>query len=382
MKIVLVNVNSFGGNYSYSLALAKAYSNDIRVESCTLVVPENALKEDISNKVSWELLGCNDQPSIENKWFRKIHYIYRAIVGPIKIWWYLLNLPKSIVIFNDYEQFSAPFWVPLYLILKTKHSFGIILHDPDRDAYMKWRPLSVWTMKCVMSLPQVAFYHEYLPNKSYYHKSIPFISIPHGIYHNESFDVNLYNQLFNWKGDQILWCIPGNIRDEKNYLMIIQALKNHPESKLLIAGKPSSSKVDVELYKTESKKVGVENQILWVEKFLTEAELQSVVKVSDLILLYYKESFVSQSGILNLIAPHKKKVLTSKINSALSHTVAKNDIGLCVGLDASELEYALRVLEKEDSTLRHKNWDNYMKEHSWDSHVKLVLDSFINLGKR
>ncbi|MFN8416228.1 MAG: glycosyltransferase [Cytophagaceae bacterium] len=376
MRVVLVNVNSFGGNFSYSLALAKAYSEKKEVESCTLIVPKNTYIQNISEKVFWKPILCNDQPTIQNKWLRRFHFVYRALIGPMKLWWYLLMLPRSVVVFNDYEQATTLFWVPFFLILKRKHSLGVILHDPDRDAYMRWKPLSVLTMKCFMRIPHVAFYHEYLPSKSYYRISIPFVNVPHGVYLHGLYDKKLFDDILFWKGNASLWVIPGNIREEKNYLAIIRALKKHPNSKLLIAGKLSSSRVNIDLYKTEAVKEMVSERIMWIEKFLSEEEFQSVIKVSDIVLLYYKDSFVSQSGILNIIAPHKKRLLTSKINSALSNMVAKYSLGVRAELNDEKLSSALAQLENEDNNNKTNNWDTYMNENSWKAHVEIALGFF------
>jgi glycosyltransferase involved in cell wall biosynthesis len=372
MNIVILNTNSFGGNYEYSRCLAKAYLVNKDVESCLVLIPENAAQEEdhLFKKVL-----ISDHSPIKNKLFKKLYFLFRSVLNPIRTYQYLKKVPSSLVIFNDFEQISSFIWVPLFRKLKNKHHFTVILHDPDRDEYVPIKALSIYTMKRVMSIMNSALYHEVLPDREYYNRDIPKIKIPHGIYFHESFDKECLARLQSQKGDNFLIGILGNIREEKNYELVIDALTQVKKVKLLIAGNASSSKVSIEKYKQQINRLELEDRVIWLQKFMSDDEFQAAIKSCDVVLLYYKSTFTSQSGVLNLIAPHKKWIIVSDVPSALRETVKTFGLGSIVPLSLAALVSELNMMGKEERAGYEKAWMNYMNYASWDNHVQIVLDA-------
>jgi len=371
MRIVILNTNSFGGNYEYSRCIANEYVKHTDVTSCVVLIPENA---DNREDTVFKKVLISDILKTDSVLLRKVYFIYRSIVNPINVYRYLKNQPASTVLFNDYEQITSILWVPLFKRLKRKHTFAVILHDPDRDNYFPFKWLSAYTMHAVMRIMDIAFYHGYLPDKKYYTFNIPKVEIPHGLYVHETFDTDLYNLLVKRKGVSHLMGVIGNIRDEKNYTLLIESLLDLPNAILVIAGSPSNSDVPIHVYKKQIEQLGLEHQVIWIEKRLSDDEIQSVILACDLILLYYKHSFTSQSGILNLIAPHKKKLIVSDGTSALTRTVDTFKIGVVVPI--SKESFVHSVLNLFDETNKDEHivmWDNYLAYASWKSNVDTVL---------
>ncbi|WP_018343054.1 glycosyltransferase [Cytophaga aurantiaca] len=380
MRIIVLNTNSFGGNYEYSRCIANEYIKHKDVSSCVVLVPENASnKEDeIFKKVL-----ISDVLKIKSVLLRKGYFIYRSIINPLKVYRYLKNQPASVVLFNDYEQITSIFWTPLFKGLKKKHVFAVILHDPDRDNYLPFKWLSEYTMHKVMRIMDIAFYHKYLPDKKYYAFNIPKIDIPHGLYIHETFDHELHNLLVQKKGSSQLMGVIGNIRDEKNYTLLIDSLLDLPQMILVIAGNPSNSDVSIDVYKKQIEQLGLEDQVIWIEKRLSDDEIQSVIIACDLILLYYKHSFTSQSGILNLIAPHKKKLIVSDGTSALTRTVEKFKIGEVVPMNKEAfVGSVLNVLDLNNKDAHIAMWDEYLEYASWKSNVDTVLKHVNSLSDK
>lgn len=371
MRIVILNTNSFGGNYEYSRCIANEYVKHADVTSCVVLIPENA---DNREDAVFKKVLISDILKTNFVLLRKAYFIYRSIVNPFNVYRYLKNQPASTVLFNDYEQITSILWVPLFKRLKRKHTFAVILHDPDRDNYFPFKWLSAYTMRAVMRIMDIAFYHGYLPDKKYYEFNIPKVEIPHGLYVHETFDIDLYNLLVKRKGEFYLMGIIGNIRDEKNYTLLIESLLDLPNAILVIAGSPSNSDVPIRVYKKQIEQLGLEQQVIWIEKRLTDDEIQSVILACDLILLYYKHSFTSQSGILNLIAPHKKKLIVSDGTSALTQTVDMFKIGDVVPISKESFVHSvLNIFDVTNKDAHIVMWDSYLKYASWKLNVDTVL---------
>lgn len=368
-RVVIYESSSFGGNYRYAQELVEAYKRHPEVEFTALIVPRNA---DAISSASKKIL-MNDQPR-GSAIKKKLMFLLRTFFNPVLFLCWLTKQQSSIVIFNDFEQLSSPFWVPWFKLFARKHQFCIVLHDPDRDAYPPNRVVSGLTMKCLLWLCRTALYHEYLPPKSYYSSSkVRFLSIPHGLYPQPAADSVLLQQLIAQKGSKILLSILGNIRVEKNYEQAIRCLVDLPDCLLLIAGKPSNSTMNVNVLKELSLHLGVDDRVIWLVRYLTEAELTASIEATDVCLLNYLPSFTSQSGLINMYAPFRKKVIISEIESGLSLLNKRFSFGaFCNPLDDQSFIAAVQNVRKQDYE---DFWSGYLQYASWDNQVNLILNT-------
>jgi glycosyltransferase involved in cell wall biosynthesis len=377
MQILIYEPSSFGGCFEYSKEILAAYQNHPEVEDCTLVIPKNACIKNLGAKS----VLITDKLRFNSRILRKLHFLYRNFINPFILFFLLLKKKdKTVVLFNDFEQISAPLWAGMFrLFFSGKHIFAVILHDPDRDGYPPSKALSTFCMRRMMSLMDFAFYHGYLPDKPYYtsNPNTRYIDIPHGIYELPDADPVLSEKLSKMKTDGAYFLsILGNIRDQKNYSLTISTLPFLPKAFLIIAGAPSHSGVDVERYKETAKKLGVENRVIWIEKFLSEHEIASVIDCSDTIMLNYAKDFTSQSGIFNLIAPFKKQMIISKGKSSLCYTAEKFQLGTLVEPDDhNSLIFSIKT-HIEDRKQHNVNWDAYLGYASWKNLVDLTLTAF------
>lgn len=374
MKILLYNTNSFGGNYEYSLALARAYQVQDQVESVQVIVPKNA---DAEGRHIRKVLKPDVSP-YRNPLCRKVNFLYRSVFNPLSFYRLLKKENASVVIFNDFDQISALIWAPFFRKLRRKHLFAAILHDPDRDKFLPSRWLSALTMRQVMSVMNIAFYHGFLPSKDYYERpGLVKQLVPHGIYPPALPDASFLQQILSaCKGFKLLGIL-GNIREEKNYILVLETLKRLPDCMLLVAGELANSGVREETYINAIQELGINNRVIWIRKYLTDKEMNAAIIACDVILLYYKSSFKSQSGILNKIAPYNKRLVVSNIESSLTSSVRSNGIGVIAEPENTDaLEAAICValsLEECEVSLA---WQKYSENASWEGHVKLAIDCF------
>ena len=282
MEILIYNPNSFGGNYEYALCLLKAY-NEQRGVSCKIVLPK------ICRLAEGNMEGIllSDTHSFQNRILKKLYFIYRSLLNPL-IFFFLVKKLKNVdcIIFNDFDQLTAPVWAPLFRFLLPKVKKVVILHDPDRDDYLPNKRLSGFSMQSVMSCMDIALYHEILPEKTYYsEKKLIYKKVPHGLYQlapKENHKLNKEIDFF--KKDKKVLSIIGNIRDEKNYELIISALSDLPEVCLLIAGKVASSSVDLAGYQRLAENSGVTDRVFWLTHYLNESEMQTIIRKRSLSL--------------------------------------------------------------------------------------------------
>ncbi|OZV69237.1 hypothetical protein CA834_07210 [Winogradskyella aurantia] len=290
---------------------------------------------------------------------------------------HLLFKKSSIVVFNDFDQLTAFIWVPLFYLLRLKHRFAVILHDPDRDAYFSFKGLSGLTMRCIMSLMDWGMYHEVLPNKWYYNNNVRYFSIPHGLYETSKTENKVLSaELKTLQSKSTVCTILGNIRREKNYEMAILALQKCNNLHLLIAGQNASSAYSIEHLKTLAKVHNVAHQITWVNKYLTDAEMNSVLKHTDVLLLNYARSFTSQSGILNMAAPFAPHLLVSKTESALYQICQQFRLADFIPADDPKaLEEKFLEWDKNQVPLA-ANWEAYSAYASWAHNIEITLKHF------
>lgn len=377
MRIILYNSSSFGGCFDYGRELVKAYQTHKEVTSCEWWVPVNS---ELPESTSIRKLFLGDKPSVKGRFRKQLHFLFRVFYNPFLLFFRLSAAPDSIVILNDFEQLSAPLWSPLFRrFLSARHRFVVVLHDPDRDAYppsLRWTRIS---MKALIRLADFAFFHDYLPEKSYYDREgkCRFVDIPHGIFQMPEPDGQFLEKIrSSVPKDYKIMSIPGNIRHEKNYETAIEALIELPDFALLIAGSPSSARVDVFQYKILVERLGLESRVIWMEHYLSASELSAVISASDVVVLNYAESFTSQSGILNVAAPFRKPLVVSDGPSSLASLVRKFGMGTLVmenspsGLSKSILKALDNSREKE------KSWANYLEFASWDRHVSTAVALF------
>jgi hypothetical protein len=117
-------------------------------------------------------------------------------------------------------------------------------------------------------------------------------------------------------------------------------------------------------------KWGVNQQILWIEKYLTEEEMTAALQSADIVLLYYAASFHAQSGILNQVAPLKIPVITGKLENALTQTVEQYNLGWTIAADSAvALSELLNKIHPQDIQA---DWEGYFASAAWENQTALV----------
>jgi len=376
LKTIAIYTNSsFGGIYQYSIQIGAAYKNHPDIEKCLLFYPKNAnLNSDDHLSVLMP-----DIIKSKNKFVRKLYFLLRTTINPLLFLVKALKYKPDILLLNDFDQFSSFIWTWFYRLSSCKKA--IILHDPDRDKFLPVKWLSVISMYLTMQSINYALYHAWLPEKSYYKKNIKcrFIDIPHGIYPVAAPDNDLYKQLMTFKlqGKHLI-SVPGNIRSEKNYHLIMQAIIHLPQVILVIAGNAANSNIHIKHYQLMAENLKIANRVIFIEKYLTNPELSAVIHASDAVVLYYAPSFTSQSGIFNNVAAIKRKMIVSQTNSALSIVARNYKFANCIPPESVPL--LAQAIKKviSDTTNYDTEFEQYRQFASWQSMAGISCNYFFS----
>ena len=365
-EAVLYESSSTGGCYEYSKYLFRYYSESGIFQRVSLVLPRGSGTPGASD------ILFNDRRT-GSSIFRRLYFLFRNLVNPFILFFFLLFRKRSFVLLNDFEQLTAYLWVPFFYLLKSRHAFAVFLHDPDREAYFSSRKLSISTIGWIYRWSDLVLIHEPAPEKDYYKPKHKIIEVSHGIYEPTIPDRNFLGSLLKEKGESRYISILGNIRKDKNYEWAIRAIGSLDGYKLLIAGSRANRSMDIDALKELAEEQGVRERITWRNSWLTEEELSAAISASDIIWLCYDSSYASQSGILNLIAPYKKNIITTVGGHSLFRAVARFKLGETVeDQDTKSLIEAVRTLTPEGNIA---NWEGFLSEASWEAQVKKVCDA-------
>jgi len=366
MDVVIYESSSTGGCYNYSKHLFSHYQKSDKFGKTSLIIPKGCDSE-VGHKILLKDFAG------KKKYFPRLYFILRNLLNPLILFFYLLGKRKSLVILNDFEQYSFFLWVPVFYLLKWKHKIALFLHDPDRDEYMPTIFLSKISMGWITGLSDFLLYHEYLPEKSYYSDSRKFLSVPHGIYELKGNSKSMEEELRKSSQHRKMITVIGNIRSNKNYEMAIQSLKELEELNLLIAGSRANSSVDVEALKQLAADLGVADRVIWIERYLRDDELASIISFSEIILMIYTRSFVSHSGVINMIAPFQPKIVIAEHPSGLNSLVRRFGLGKIVKEDdVTDLTTAILELMNEDANTN--GWNQYIDYSSWENQINIVAE--------
>jgi glycosyltransferase involved in cell wall biosynthesis len=371
LNIIIYESSSHGGCYKYAIELHQAYRQHQAVRQSVLLLPANAIHCDT---------GVIKNLIPDNRTGNRLHFIYRHFINPLRLLGWLRKQKRllgnnTFVLFNDFEQLSAPLWAPLFRWLVPWATIGVFLHDANRDNYPPNPTISGWCMHQMMKWMDLALYHGELPQRPYYptRKKLVYKQVMHGIYHlppaDETLKIDLKEQTASY---QKVFAIIGHIRPEKNYHLAFEALAQLPHCLLIVAGDAANSRVDLDGLKAKAEQHGVANRVLWINRYLTESEMSAVIETTDVVLLYYSASFHAQSGILNQVASAKKSVLVSDLPNALTQTVKQYNLGaICTPDDATALAHCMKQIITHPCV---NQWDDYLDDADWNRQANAVVE--------
>lgn len=165
----------------------------------------------------------------------------------------------------------------------------------------------------------------------------------------------------------------GLIREYKGLDILLKAIPEIISKKnitFLIVGENYEEK---NKYTDLIKSLNIENNVIFIDKYIPEYEVKYYFSVSELVVLPYRNA--TQSGIIQLSYNFLKPVLCSKIEG-LKEYIDEGKTGLLFESENSE-NLALKLIELIDSISKidySENIVQYNKRFTWNNFSKLFIN--------
>ena len=174
----------------------------------------------------------------------------------------------------------------------------------------------------------------------------------------------------------------GQIRKDKNLGTFLAALaESDTDSHLIVAGQPGGRHESAEHYRSLAAELGIAERVHFFFGHVPDAEVARYFEASDWVALPYRETFTSQSGVLNIAAQFNRPVLVSNA-PVLSETVKATRIGYAC--EADSLRSLARGIEVMPAVLRDASdrvFADYRSSHSWQQNAKICAEIYQSLAR-
>jgi glycosyltransferase involved in cell wall biosynthesis len=188
-----------------------------------------------------------------------------------------------------------------------------------------------------------------------------------------------YSQHATLSSPEVVFLAFGFIRDNKNLDLVIRALPENPRAFLVVMGKAQSRKdKPVDFYRNLALELGVGDRVRFFDEFVPDEKLSSYFAAADVVVLTYDKTFHSQSGVLNVAARARRRVLASAGESPLKDCVQKFKLGVFVepdDLDALKIGMKMVASDGWHVASGEPDWEGYENFASWDVNIAKILEA-------
>ncbi|MBD3275526.1 MAG: glycosyltransferase [Candidatus Marinimicrobia bacterium] len=363
------------GRYSHELMKAMGAIKDVRVE--VICSPDYNWKESRQYE-NWDKLKPVWSPvSLKSK-FR---FLRGQILNPILAIQHAKQSGFDVLHFSNVNHLTFPLWRPF---LKNSSIIkAISVHDVKRQQSMINEAWEEHQLKAVYNFADLLFVHSTYQKKElidYAKVSEDKIHVvPHGPYPHGKNGSNPERAREQWNlpTDKQIGLFFGQIRDEKNLDSLLNAMSRSGKNfHLLIAGKPWPGHNDAEYYTDIMNQLGLQEKVTFLNRYVEEQEIPSLFSAADWVALPYKNTFTSQSGVLNVAAHYERPILVSDA-PVLKETVAENNIGVtCSSDDSNSISEGIHEIIDKVNGGHQFNFDTYKQKHSWDSNARQSIAAY------
>jgi len=352
---------------------AMAGSSNARVKA--LCVPEYEWA-DADQYTTWEGLVSisHDVPL-----FRRLRFLKGQFVNPLRA---MNNARKSgldILHFSHINHLSFPFWKKQLERMEVR--VAATAHDVRRQNRIVSRWWEERQLKSFYRFVDALFVH----SEHQVEKLIEFADanrkkihvVPHGPYEHGPAPNGKQRAREKWDlpRDRPVALFFGQVRDEKNLDNFIEAVALSSTSPaVVVAGRMGGRRHrGPDYYRGIADQLGVDEQIRFIPRHITDEETGELFTASDWVALPYQEEFTSQSGVLNVAAHYERPVLVGGA-PVLQETVQASDIGVtCATSSPQELAKGIDAITQKVSNGYHHAFEEYQQNHSWEENARRTL---------
>lgn len=290
----------------------------------------------------------------------------------------------DLVLLDSYAEYLSPLWVwPHWILAKFRGVFYVAnIHDPVRDFVVGPKWWHNWSVSLAYWPIRLGVVHQHLTEREVIPPHVAVVEAPVGVYDLQEAKVDPRELRRAWgagKGSVVFLSF-GFIRDNKNVDLLIRALVVNPEAMLVVMGSAqSSSNKPLSFYRNVAADLGVGERVVFREEFIPDEALAGYFAAADFIAITYNRTFYSQSGVLNVAARARRRVLASAGESPLKSSVTSYRLGEFVEPDNLEvLASGMNKLCRQAvgaAEIPAPDWEGYIAYASWDSNAASISDA-------
>ena len=327
-------------------------------------------------------------PDGDAGWLRRLSRVVgnavRFVANQWRLAWEVFVRKPDVVLLDCYMEYLSPLWVwPHILIAKFYPiTYAANLHDPVRDFVLGPKWWHDWSVKLAYAPIKVGVVHQHLTDRTVIPDHVSVVEAPVGVYDLHETKVDPLEVRRAWGAGEgtVVFLSFGFIRDNKNVDLLIRALVANPEAMLVVMGSAqSSSNKPLSFYRSLAADLGVSERVVFREEFVPDEALAGYFAAADFIAITYNQTFHSQSGVLNVAARARRRVLASAGESPLKSSVTNFQLGEFVEPDNLEaLASGMNKLCRQARGVAEvpaPDWDGYVAYASWDSNAAIILEA-------
>lgn len=312
---------------------------------------------------------------------RRMRFLRGQLVNPLRCIKHAKAAGASVIHFANINHLSFPFWRGA--LKASGLRVAATVHDVLRSRILHkgWEDKQ---LKAFYEFADILFVHsEYQANELRKFAEVPLKRIhvvPHGPYaHGQALlDKKAARAEWNFPPDEQIALFFGQIREEKNLDGFLKAMQlSQHKIHLVVAGEAGGRhRKSIEFYQEIAKQAGLETQVSFISKYITEEEVATLFTASDWVALPYDTSFTSQSGVLNVAMHYKRPVLVGGA-PVLKETVQACDIGVVCKDDSPEAlaegidKIAGFVTDEYPFAL-----EEYQRQFSWEVNAQRTYQAY------
>jgi glycosyltransferase involved in cell wall biosynthesis len=311
---------------------------------------------------------------------RGVRQVARLVLNELRLAIEIFQTRPDLVLLDSFREYFSLIWVwPHVLLAKLAQiRYAANLHDPLRDYQIGpkwWHKLSVRLAYLPLDFVVV---HQQLPQPSPVPSGVRVVEAPVGIYEvrEREQDCDLRRKWGVRAGNRVFLSF-GYLRNNKQLDLVLMAMVECPAVFLVVMGSPASANDHgIAFYQALASTLGVAQRTYMTQEFVADENIAAIFRASDVVLLLYAESFVSQSGVLNIAARLRRPVLASSGNGPLREAVEKYNLGIFVRpRSLPDIVRGMSVLGSSDwNTAR---WQEYEEYASWITNAKRIIETLV-----
>lgn len=280
----------------------------------------------------------------------------------------------ELVIVRFWLPFMGPSFGTILRRLNKKQSKRIAIVDNiiPHESRPGDKPFTSYFVKSVDGF--LAMSESVIKDITQFNDTKPRALSPHPLYDNFGHDLpkNEARALLGLKQDQKVLLFFGLIRNYKGLDLLIRAFADSrfrdSNYKLLIAGEFYADKAT---YLDLIKSYQIEDDILLVDEFIPDSEVNQYFSAADLVVQPYKSA--TQSGITQIAYHFNKPMVVTNVGG-LPEMCPNGKVGYVVEPNGPAIaEAIIKFFNDTDQEEMHKNVQLEKKKYSWDIMVKSLL---------